>query len=185
MESSDDVIKAPWQDGAAEFALNILFNRIHHQDEVFRRLQAATARQLFYVGEVYEWLGRPQSLSPKRISDRENPGKYCMPSDGIQKAVDGLVKKAGRLYNISDWVLLGAVAARFELPDLKTEVRRNVILSFEQSHFDGQNLPFHITPEQWTALVESRIICKCLRVGKRFARCIPDISQYRATEIAD
>lgn len=166
--SSNKVIKAPWKDGATRFAFDILLKRIHNDADVSKKLKKATARELFYVGEVYNWLRQPRLLSSPRQrvtrSKRYDLRNTAVPSDLILKAKETLVTKAHGMCNLPDWLLLGAVAVRFDLPDLREEVNRNAILCFKQHDLDGEKVPSGITAEQWTVLQELEIVCRCLQV---------------------
>ncbi|KAH7165884.1 hypothetical protein EDB81DRAFT_918007 [Dactylonectria macrodidyma] len=142
----------------AEFAIRLLFDVAHGNREARDILRTATAKELFNVAEIYEWLGRPQILRPPPTIRPDRAQCFSvlpfpfLPPEIIAKGVRNLKSKAGTMDRISEWPLLGIVAKRFGLHDVGQDVERAVALSYRG---DGSNIIDQarewFTPGQWKA----------------------------------
>ncbi|KAH6893254.1 hypothetical protein B0T10DRAFT_268982 [Thelonectria olida] len=131
----------------AEFAIKLLVRIAHGEHQLQKSLETATAKQLFYVGEVWMWFGEPKVL--------HNTNAPFLPTNMIVKGVENLISKAEGLHKVQDWLLLGMVGERFYLESVIQAVCETIILSYRA---DGQMVVDKtlesMTPSQFIAIRE-------------------------------
>lgn len=176
VNSFDDngVCQIAWTQPEAKFALQLVLELAHGDEKGRRFICNSTSTKLFYITELYEWLGRPQYLpSPNKRTKTRKPekGKYkaitFMPKADIQEAVKKLSLPITKTPKHSDWILLGMVAKRFELQDTLGEIRSRLLLYCEAGTDDvairprdQDGKPFALEKWQWDLISDARIIGK-------------------------
>ncbi|KAH7008426.1 hypothetical protein EDB80DRAFT_872229 [Ilyonectria destructans] len=145
-------------DPEAEFAIKLLLDISHGNKETRENLKTATARELFYVGEIFNWLGRPRFLRTpamdlyrSRCLRRSNVS--FIPPETIARGIQNLILQAKGLRMVEDWLLLGVVADRFGLSNVRKDVENAVVMSCRS---DGSSIVDRArrfcTPGQWDSL---------------------------------
>ncbi|KAL6402206.1 hypothetical protein AUP68_14674 [Ilyonectria robusta] len=145
-------------DPEAEFAIRLLLDISHGNKETRENLKSATARELWYVSEIYNWLGRPRFL---RTPAMEFYRSRCLrpsnvpfiPPETIARGIQNLISQAKGLRMVENWPLLGVVADRFGLSNVRKDVENTIVMSCRG---DGSSIIDRArrvsTPGQWASL---------------------------------
>lgn len=145
-------------DPEAEFAIRLLLDISHGNKETREDLKKATARELWYVSEIYNWLGRPRFL---RTPAMEFYRSRCLrrsnvpfiPPETIARGIQNLISQAKGLRMVENWLLLGVVAERFGLSNVRKDVENTIVMSCRG---DGSSIIDRArrvsTPGQWASL---------------------------------
>ncbi|KAF7558686.1 hypothetical protein G7046_g5484 [Stylonectria norvegica] len=126
-------ILVPWTDEEAEFALFIILHLAAGAQHQRKQLRTATARELFYIAEMYEWMGRPRHPTRSRgqlklgLSRLDTESSF-LPADVVRDGIENLIREAAELCRVENWVLLGIVATTFRLRSIEAAVKRALVL---------------------------------------------------------
>ncbi|KPM44022.1 hypothetical protein AK830_g2493 [Neonectria ditissima] len=142
----------------AEWAIQVMLEIAHGNVEIREEIKTATARQLLYVAEIYNWLGRPGSIhapdtGPHRARCFRRSNTPFLPTEVIAKGVKNLVVQAKELCRVQNWLLLGIVAHRFGLDQVEADVKRAVYLSCRANGSSVLTIAHgFLTAGQWNTL---------------------------------
>lgn len=143
-----EIENVSFKEPEAEFALKLLICAAHGESHIIKGLETATAKQLFYVGEMWMWLGEPnwatQFMQPVDLRD------------AVDKGIENLFWEAGGLNYIDGWPLLGIVVNRFHLEELAWFLSNTMIFSFNKDGNIVINEPIEsLTQEQLVAVTNT------------------------------
>lgn len=163
-----DHVEAPWLCAEAYRALKFIVNRLSLDPRDPEDASFTTARDLFYLAEAFNWLGRPVGIPfnpmrlPLYIGEAPDLGeRRFLCSADIQRLLNHMIFKARGLYNIEHWQLLGAVANRFGLGYLEAAIRRAVDIKVDEPQ---SSLGSGLTHDEEKVLEEMDILSKLFRM---------------------
>lgn len=90
-------------------------------------IQTATARHLYHFAEVFEWLDRPRIdlSSVSQMNDIQVSGlviTFVLREAKIHNSFKAMIAESRQKYNVVDWPLLGVVASKFHLQDIRNRL---------------------------------------------------------------
>ncbi|KAF4442890.1 hypothetical protein FACUT_1713 [Fusarium acutatum] len=156
----------------AKDALRIVLDIVHGKEVV--NYEDFSPRLLFYILEVYAWLGHPKAtyssyMDPKLAGTQGAPFSPFFDKDAISRGIFGMARKDKYLYRVKDWLLLAPIAEKLRLHDVMHLILDNLCLFCRA---DKRELPEEardcIKDRDWAKIQDLRLIDNALLNKREF-----------------